>query len=408
MKAFLDVEKIRCDFPILESVIYGKPLVYLDNAATTQKPLSVLDQIKSFYSHWNSNVHRGSHYLSEKASVLYESAREAVRQFIGAKSPQEIIFTSGTTASINLVAQSFGKYNLKTNDEIIITEMEHHSNLVPWQMICKNNGASLRIIPFDDNGMLRIKSIDSIFTDKTKLIALTHVSNVTGVINPVKEIIVAAHARGIPVLLDGAQSVSHQPIDVELLDCDFFVFSGHKMYAETGIGVLYGKTLWLEQMPPTQFGGGMISSVDFNNTTFAEIPFKFEAGTQNFAGAVSIAAAIRYINDIGINEIHSHEQHLLQYAQQRLAEIDGIILYAQSARKSGLLSFNIKNVSPFDAAMILDKMGIAVRSGTHCALPVMKHFGIQGTIRVSLALYNTIGEIDLLVKGVRRARQILQ
>ncbi|NLL13752.1 MAG: cysteine desulfurase [Fibrobacter sp.] len=404
----MDAQKIRDDFPILQTRVYDKPLVYLDNAATTQKPRQVIDRVISYYYQNNSNAHRAKYFLAEKSSELYESARETVRKFIGAANSQEIIFTSGTTASINLVAQSLRKFYFKKDDEIIITEMEHHSNLVPWQMVCKDVGASLKVIPFDDEGVLRIKSLESMFTEKTRLIAVTHVSNVTGVINPVKEIIVRAHAYNIPVLLDGAQSISHLPIDVEILDCDFFVFSGHKMYAETGTGVLYGKQKWLEQMFPVQYGGGMVLSVDFDNTTFADLPFRFEAGTQNIAGAISIAAAIDYMNDIGINAIHSHEKQLLQYAADALGDIDQVTLYAESATKSGLLSFNINNVSPFDVSMILDKMAIAVRSGTHCAQPVMKHLGIDGTVRVSFALYNTVEEVDVLVKGVRRAVQILQ
>ena len=408
MKTPLDAQKIRDDFPILQTRVYDKPLVYLDNAATTQKPRQVIDRVISYYYQNNSNAHRAKYFLAEKSSELYESARETVRKFIGAANSQEIIFTSGTTASINLVAQSLRKFYFKKDDEIIITEMEHHSNLVPWQMVCKDVGASLKVIPFDDEGVLRIKSLESMFTEKTRLIAVTHVSNVTGVINPVKEIIVRAHAYNIPVLLDGAQSISHLPIDVEILDCDFFVFSGHKMYAETGTGVLYGKQKWLEQMFPVQYGGGMVLSVDFDNTTFADLPFRFEAGTQNIAGAISIAAAIDYMNDIGINAIHSHEKQLLQYAADALGDIDQVTLYAESATKSGLLSFNINNVSPFDVSMILDKMAIAVRSGTHCAQPVMKHLGIDGTVRVSFALYNTVEEVEVLVKGVRRAVQILQ
>lgn len=408
MKTPLDALKIRDDFPILQTRVYDKPLVYLDNAATTQKPRQVMDRVISYYYQNNSNAHRAKHFLAEKSSELYESARETVRKFIGAANSQEIIFTSGTTASINLVAQSLSKFYLKKGDEIIITEMEHHSNLVPWQMVCKDIGASLKVIPFDDEGVLRIKSLESMFTERTRLIAITHVSNVTGVINPVKEIIVRAHAFNIPVLLDGAQSISHLPIDVEILDCDFFVFSGHKMYAETGTGVLYGKQKWLEQMFPVQYGGGMVLSVDFDNTTFAELPFKFEAGTQNIAGAISIAAAVDYMNDIGINAIHSHEKQLLQYAADSLGEIDQMTIYAKSSAKSGLLSFNINNVSSFDVSMILDKMAIAVRSGTHCAQPVMKHFGIDGTVRISFALYNTLEEIDVLVNGVRKAIQILQ
>ncbi len=408
MKTPLDARKIRADFPILQTRIYDQPLVYLDNAATTQKPRQVIDRVISYYYQNNSNAHRAKHFLSEKSSELYESARETVRKFIGAANSQEIVFTSGTTSSINLVAQSLSKFYIKKGDEIIITEMEHHSNLIPWQMVCKDIGASLKVIPFDDEGVLRIKSLESMFTERTRLIAITHVSNVTGVINPVKEIIARAHAFNIPVLLDGAQSVSHLPIDVETLDCDFFVFSGHKMYAETGTGVLYGKQKWLEQMLPVQFGGGMVLSVDFDSATFADIPFRFEAGTHNVAGAISIAAAIDYMNEIGINAIHSHELQLLQYAADSLGKLDEVILYAESATRSGLLSFNINSFSSFDTALILDKMAIAVRSGTHCAQPAVKHFGVDGTVRASFALYNTVEEVDMLVKGVKRAIEILQ
>lgn len=408
MKTPLDARKIRADFPILQTRIYDQPLVYLDNAATTQKPRQVIDRVISYYYQNNSNAHRAKHFLSEKSSELYESARETVRKFIGAANSQEIVFTSGTTSSINLVAQSLSKFYIKKGDEIIITEMEHHSNLIPWQMVCKDIGASLKVIPFDDEGVLRIKSLESMFTERTRLIAITHVSNVTGVINPVKEIIARAHAFNIPVLLDGAQSVSHLPIDVETLDCDFFVFSGHKMYAETGTGVLYGKHKWLEQMLPVQFGGGMVLSVDFDSATFADIPFRFEAGTHNVAGAISIAAAIDYMNEIGINAIHSHELQLLQYAADSLGKLDEVILYAESATRSGLLSFNINSFSSFDTALILDKMAIAVRSGTHCAQPAVKHFGVDGTVRASFALYNTVEEVDMLVKGVKRAIEILQ
>jgi cysteine desulfurase/selenocysteine lyase len=408
MKTPLDAQKIRGDFPILQTRVYGKPLVYLDNAATTQKPRQVIDRVVSYYSQTNSNAHRARHFLAEKSSELYESARETVRKFIGAADSREIVFTCGTTSSINLVAQSLSKFYLRGGDEIIITEMEHHSNLVPWQMVCKDIGASLKVIPFDDEGVLRINSLESMFTEKTRLLALTHVSNVTGVINPVKEIILRAHACNIPVLLDGAQSVSHLPIDVEILDCDFFVFSGHKMYAETGTGVLYGKQKWLEQMLPVQYGGGMVLSVDFDVTTFADLPFRFEAGTQNVAGAISVAAAIDYMNEIGMNAIHSHEQQLLKYAAESLGRFDEVTIYAESAARSGILSFNVKDISSFDVSMVLDKMAIAVRSGTHCAQPVMKHFGIDGTVRVSFALYNTLEEIDVLAKGVKRAIEILR
>lgn len=403
-----DTDKIRLDFPALQTKINGYPLIYLDNAATTQKPKCVLDKIISFYSESNSNIHRANHYLGEKASFLYESARETVKNFIGARNSYEIIFTSGTTASINLVAQAFGYSQIRQGDEIIITEMEHHSNLLPWQLLCQSKEATLKILFFDDNGTLKINSLNNILTEKTKLIAITHISNATGVVNPIKEIISFAHSAGIPVLVDGAQSISHQPVNVVDLDCDFFVFSGHKMYAETGIGVLYGKEKWLDLMPVWQTGGGMVSFVDFHNAVYSELPFKFEAGTPNIAGAISLAEAIKYLECIGINSILSYEKNLLQYTLESLSEFKEITLYAKNAEKSGLLSFNINNVSPIDASLILDKLGIAVRSGTHCAQLVMKHFGIKSTIRVSYAIYNRFEDIDLLVSGIQKVLQILR
>ena len=405
MRSPLDIEKIRADFPILGALAYGKPLVYLDNAATTHKPRTVLEKIMSFYCESNGNIHRGTHFLSGKASEAYEAARDSVRKFINAAHAREILFTQGTTAAINLLAQSFAAPRVRAGDDIVITEMEHHSNLVPWQMLCERSGAELKVIPFDDAGTLRSDLLPTLVTDATKLIALTHVSNVMGVVNPLREIIAFAHARGIPVFVDGAQSVPHIPIDVQDLDCDFFAFSGHKMYAETGIGVLYGKERWLEQMPPYQFGGGMIASVDFAKTSFAEPPFKFEAGTPNIAGAVSLGAAIAYIDAIGMDAIAAHERELVSYAERELSALEGVTIYGTP--RCGAVSFNVASIGPYDACMLLDKMGIALRSGMMCAEPVMKHFGTRGAIRASFALYNTTREIDALVEGIKKVQSLL-
>jgi cysteine desulfurase/selenocysteine lyase len=407
MNSVLDIKKIRADFPILESRIYGKPLVYLDNAATTQKPNQVMDRILAFYLHSNSNIHRGVHYLSEQASDAYEASRESVRKFINANNAREIIFTHGTTESINLLAHCFGHQWIKKDDEIIITELEHHSNILPWQALCKRNGAVLKVIPFHDDGFLDTKVLDSLITSKTKLIAITYISNVLGIVNPVKDIIEQAHSFDIPVLIDGAQAVQHTSIDVRTLDCDFFVFSGHKMYAETGIGVLYGKEKWLEKMQPYQYGGGMVTAVDLNKTTYADLPFKFEAGTPNIAGAVSMQAAIEYMDSIGLEAIHAHEKELLEHALKGLTSINGVSVYNGTAPKCGVISFNINKISSYDASLILDKLGIAVRSGTHCAELIMKHFQISGTIRASFALYNTKEEIDSLINGVDKAQALL-
>jgi cysteine desulfurase/selenocysteine lyase len=407
MNTPIDSRKIRADFPILDTLAYGKPLIYLDNAATTQKPRAVLEKTLSYYAEANGNIHRSTHYLSEKASDAYEAARESVRMFINAGSSREIVFTQGTTASINLVAQSFGDLQVHAGDEIVVTEMEHHSNLVPWQMLCKRTGARLKVIPFDDDGKLRTDLLSTFVTNATKLIAAAYVSNVLGVANPLREIIDFAHARDIPVLVDGAQAVQHMPVDVQGLDCDFFAFSGHKMYADTGIGVLYGKKRWLERMPPYQCGGGMIASVDFARTLFAEPPLKFEAGTPHIAGAISLGAAIAYLGAIGMDAIAAHERDLMSYADQALSAVDGVRIYG-TAPRCGVLSFNLDSISPFDACMVLDKMGIALRSGTHCAEPVMKHFGIRGMIRASFAVYNTRCEIDAMVQGIKKAQAMLR
>jgi cysteine desulfurase/selenocysteine lyase len=403
----LDIHKIRADFPILAQKVYGQPLVYLDNAATTQKPQVVLDKLVEFYSTINSNIHRGVHSLSEQASGAYEAVRIKVQRFINAADPAEIVFTRGTTESINLVAASFGEAFVERGDEILITEMEHHSNLVPWQDLCRRKRAVLRILPFNDDGSLAIEQLKSLLSARTRLLALTQVSNVLGQINPVREIVRLAREHAIPVLVDGAQAIQHLPVDVQALDCDFFAFSGHKMYAATGIGVLYGKRKWLEAMPPYQCGGGMISRVDLAGTTYGELPLKFEAGTPHIAGTVSLAAAIEYIQGIGIDRIASYEADLLNYANRQLRTLDGITLYGQTPRPCSAVSFNLTGLHPYDVGMVLDKMGIAVRTGAHCAEPVMKHYGVSGTLRASFALYNTHEEIDLLVAGLRKARRLL-
>ncbi len=403
----LDIAKIRNDFPILSQKVYGRPLVYLDNAATTQKPRAVLDRIVEFYTSHNGNIHRGVHFLSEYASSLYEAARAKVRSFINASDPAEIVFTRSATESVNLVAASFGEAFVGEGDEIIVTEMEHHSNIVPWQNLCRRKGAALKFVPFHDDGSLNMDRLRSLISDRTKLVSAVYVSNVLGQVNPAKEIVSLAHGFDIPVLIDGAQAVQHISVDVQELDCDFFVFSGHKMYADTGIGVLYGKKIWLEAMPPYQSGGGMIKSVEMDETVFGEPPLKFEAGTPHISGAASLEAAIDYIREIGLDRIEAHESDLIRYAVKRLQSIDGLAIYGRTSRPCGAVSFNLDGVHPYDAGVILDKMGIAVRTGNHCAQPVMKHYGIPGTIRASFAVYNTRDDIDQLIDGLEKARKIL-
>lgn len=403
----LDIDAIRSDFPILATTVYGKPLVYLDNAATTQKPRAVLDRVMAYYTRQNSNIHRGVHFLSEQASAIYESARKRVQTFINASKREEIVFTRGTTESINLIAHGFGDAFVQPGDEILITQMEHHSNLVPWQKLCETRGAVLKVIPVDDNGRLVLEALDVLMTGKTRLLALTYVSNALGIVNPVQQIIGMAHARNVPVMVDAAQAVQHMPLDVQALDCDFLVFSGHKMYAETGIGVLYGKERWLEAMPPYQLGGGMIRKVRLEKTTYAELPFKFEAGTGNIAAAISLAAAIDYLQHIGPASVQAHESQLIQAAVDTIRSHKKVILYGNGARRCGVLSFNLEDAHPYDVGMVLDKMGIAVRTGMHCAEPLMERLGIQGTVRVSVALYNTPAEIDRLATGIRKACSLL-
>lgn len=402
-----NVNSVRKDFPILSQRIYDKPLVYLDNGATSQKPLPVIECINNFHSLKNSSIHRGVHFLSDQATEEFEDARQTVQQFIHAEKPSEVIFTSGTTGSINGLASSFGERFISRGDEIIVSEMEHHSNIVPWQMLCERKGAILKTIPFNDEGILEIDQLDRLITSNTRLISVIHISNTLGTINPVRAIIAKAHANGIPVLIDGAQSVQHTEIDVQQMDCDFFVFSGHKIYGPTGIGILYGKEKWLREIPPFQGGGEMVDVVTFQKTTYNELPVKFEAGTPNYIGAVGLAEALKYVTKKGLSQIAEHEHALLNYSSQKLAELDFVKVYGRAAQKSSILSFNLDNIHHYDAGMIIDKMGIAVRTGSHCAQPVMQHFGIDGTIRASLAMYNTMEEIDALIHAIKKVRDML-
>lgn len=403
----IDITAIRSAFPILANTVHGRALVYLDNAATTQKPRAVLDRLLAFYSECNAGVHRGIHHLSELASHSYEAARETACRFIHARDAREVVFTYGTTDAINMVARCFGEQWVKAGDEIVVTEMEHHSNLVPWQVLCEKRGATLKLVPFNDDGSLQTDAFESCLTENTRLVALSYVSNVLGVVNPARELIRIAHAHDVPVLLDAAQAVQHMAVNVQDLDCDFLAFSGHKMYAETGIGVLYGKAEWLERMSPCRYGGGMIGSVDRHKSTFADPPFKFEAGTPNIAGAISLEAAIKFMDAIGMEVIRQHEQKLMNHAVERLSALDAVRIYGTAAEKCGALSFNLDGASAYDAAMILDKLGVAVRSGAHCAELVMRHYGVAGAVRASFAVYNTIEEVDRLVEGLRKARAML-
>jgi cysteine desulfurase/selenocysteine lyase len=403
----LNIHQVRSDFPILQQQVYKKPLVYLDNGATTQKPRVVIDTIRELLETRNSSIHRGIHYLSEQMTGRYEAARETVREFLNAASTDEIIFTSGATGSINTVAFSFGEKYVSEGDEILVSEMEHHSNIVPWQMLCERKGATLKVFPFNDHGELLMEKLDELLTDKTRIVALTHASNVLGTINPVREVIRKAHAKGIPVLLDGAQMVQHGKVDVRELDCDFYLFSSHKIFGPTGSGVLYGKASMLEELPPYQGGGDMVDSVTFARTTYNILPFKFEAGTSNFTGAIGLAAALEYLQSIGFESIGLYEKELNAYALKKLREIDGLKLYGEASHRISVFSFLLENIHPYDAGMILDKMGIAVRTGTHCAQPVMDHFSVDGTIRASLVFYNTMEEVDTLVEGIQRTMKML-
>jgi cysteine desulfurase/selenocysteine lyase len=404
----MDINKIRAQFPILSQKVYDNTLVYLDNGATTHKPIAVIDAISDAYRNYNSNIHRGVHYLSDISSEKYESAREGVRSFINAGKKEEIIFTAGATASINLVAFSFGEGFVKEGDNIIISANEHHANIVPWQMMCERKGAELRVIPMNDDGILEIDRLDTLISDRTKLVSVAHVSNSLGIINPVERIIESAHKHDIPVMIDGAQGIQHGHVDVRKTDCDFYVFSAHKVYGPTGIGVLYGKEEWLEKLPPYQGGGDMVDKVTFEKTTYNQLPFKFEAGTTNFVGAVGLHAALDFISDIGIDEILAHEKALLDYTTRRLKDCCGIKIYGDVPEKIAIISFLIDGVHQYDAGMILDKMGIAVRTGTHCAQPVMDRLGIDGTIRASFCFYNTTEEADRLVEGVNRVKQLMR
>ncbi|MCK5816885.1 MAG: cysteine desulfurase [Candidatus Marinimicrobia bacterium] len=401
------VNKAREDFPILKMEIYGKPLVYLDNGATTQKPQCVIDRVCNYYKNENSNIHRGEYYLCEIAGMAYEAAREKIKNYINAKKAYEVIFTSGTTASINLLAHSLGK-SIRENDEIIISHMEHHSNIIPWQVLCREKNANLKILEIQEDEEATLEALNKLITLRTRLISITCVSNALGTVLPFKKIIDVAHKNNIPVILDAAQAIQHMPLDVQDLDCDFMVFSGHKMYAGTGIGVLYGKAQHLEDLPPYQTGGGMIEQVSFSETKYAKLPYKFEAGTQNIAAAISLGEAVDYLTDIGLENIHEYEKELIQYASEQLNTISGIEQYSENTERAGAISFNIKDIHAYDIAMILDKLGIAVRIGTHCAEPLMHYLGIKGTIRASFGLYNTKKDIDRLIEGLKKAISMLQ
>lgn len=404
----LDVNAVRNDFPILQQKIYGKPLIYLDNAATTQKPNAVMQAIVRYYETLNSNVHRGNHLLSIQATDAMERARNRIASFIHAPHPEEIIFTRGTTESINLVAQGFASSLLQPGDEVIISALEHHSNLVPWQQACLRTGAQLKIIPLDESGQIRLGDFRNLLSEKTRIVAIAHVSNVLGTILPVQDIIDLAHRRGIPVLIDGAQAVQHLPIDVSQLDCDFYAFSGHKIYGPTGIGILYGKGSWLEKIPPFQFGGEMIEIVSFEKTTFNEIPFKFEAGTPNVEGIIGLAAALDYLCQIGLESIFKYETELFEYALHKLSRLDDVRIIGQAKDRCSVISFLLDHIHPYDTGTLLDQMGIAVRSGNHCAQPLIDLLNLPGTVRVSLSFYNTREEIDILITALQKVKDIFQ
>jgi cysteine desulfurase/selenocysteine lyase len=405
-QAGLDVQKLRADFTILKRLIHGRPLVYLDNAATTQKPQAVIDALVSYYTNENANIHRGVHTLSEEATESHEEARGVVQRFLNAAEPSEIIFVRGATEGINLVAQTWGRTNVGAGDEIVISAMEHHSNIVPWQMLCEQQGAKLRVAPINDAGELLLDEFEKMLGPRTKLVAIGHVSNALGTVNPIGKIIEMAHRRKARVLVDGAQAVPHIAVDVRKLDCDFYVFSGHKVYGPTGIGVLYGKTELLEAMPPYQGGGDMISSVTFEKTLYNRLPFKFEAGTPDVSGAIGLGAAIEYLNAIGIAPVAAHEHRVLAYGTERLLSVPGLRLIGTAREKAGVLSFVLEGIHPHDIGTILDQEGIAIRTGHHCAQPLMQRFGIPATARASLALYNTVEEIDALVTGLHKVREV--
>ena len=401
-----DINKIREDFPILGREVYGRPLVYLDNAATTQKPRCVVEAITDEYYNVNANVHRGVHYLSQQATDLHEAAREKVRLFINARSTNEIIFTRGTTESLNLVVSSFCDGMMQEGDEVIVSVMEHHSNIVPWQLQAAKKGISIRVIPMTDEGELRLDEYEKLFTERTKIVSVTHVSNVLGTVNPIEEMIRIAHEHGVPVMVDGAQSTPHFAVDVQAMDCDFFAFSGHKMYGPTGIGVLYGKEEWLDRLPPYQGGGEMIESVSFEKTVFEHLPFKFEAGTPDYVATTGLAKAIDYMTAVGMDNIQRHERELTEYAMQRLSEVEGIRIFGRAPRKDAVVSFLVGDIHHHDMGTLLDRLGIAVRTGHHCAQPLMIRLGIQGTVRASFAMYNTREEIDALASGIERVSKM--
>jgi len=402
----LDVNRVRGEFPVLRTLVHGKPLIYLDNAATTQKPQVVLDRLIRYYMEENANVHRGVHLLSERATDAYEEARRTVARFLHAGDPKEIVFVRGTTEAINLVAQTYGRVHVRQGDEVIITVMEHHSNIVPWQMVCDEKGARLRIVPMTDEGELRLDAYEALLFPRTRIVAVTHVSNALGTINPIRQIVDAAHARGIPVLVDGAQAVAHMPVDVQALDCDFYTFSGHKLFGPTGIGVLYGKAALLDEVPPYQGGGDMISSVSFERTLYNVPPYKFEAGTPNIAGAVGLGAAIEYVEGVGLDRIGAHERDLVAYGTRALGGIPGLRLTGTAAEKGGILSFVLDGVHPHDVGTILDREGVAIRTGHHCCQPLMARLGVPATSRASLALYNTREEIDVLAGALAKVREV--
>ena len=406
MPSGFDAEKVRADFPVLQQLVNGKPLVYLDSGATSQKPQAVIDELVRYYTTENANVHRGVHTLSQNATEDYEGARTKIRQLLNAASDEEIIFTRGTTDSINIVAQSFGRRNIGEGDEIIVSNMEHHSNIVPWQMLCEEKGAILRVVPIDDDGELVMDDYEALLSPRTKLVSITQVSNALGTILPVERIIELAHAQGVPVMLDGAQAVPHMAVDVRKLDCDFYVFSGHKLFGPTGIGVLYGKAEYLEAMSPVQGGGDMIKSVTFERTIYNDLPYKFEAGTPNIAGAIGLGAAIDYVQAIGYDSFAAYEDELLDYGTKALESIGAVRIIGTSPHKAGILSFVVDNIHPHDIGTILDAEGVAVRTGHHCAQPVMQRFQIPATARASLALYNTREDIDALVRAIDRAIEV--
>lgn len=401
-----DIEKIREDFPILSRTVYNKPLVYLDNGATTQKPRCVVESITDEYYSVNSNVHRGVHFLSQQATNLHEASRETVRRFINARSTSEIVFTRGTTESINLVAATFADSQMKEGDEVIVSVMEHHSNIVSWQLQAARKGIVLKVIPMNDKGELLIDEYEKLFSSRTRIVSVAHVSNVLGTVNPVKEIIKIAHAHGVPVLVDGAQSIPHLPVDVKDLDADFFVFSGHKVYGPTGIGVLYGKESWLDRLPPYQGGGEMIKNVSFEKTTFNELPFKFEAGTPDYIGSTALAKALDYVSAIGMDNIAAYEHKLTDYAIARMKEIEGMRIFGEAEQRGGVISFLVGNIHHLDMGTLLDRLGIAVRTGHHCAEPLMRRLGIEGTVRASFGFYNTKTEVDALVAGIARVSRM--